>query len=161
MSDLLARPGSQREASAALPLAFTVREASLDDEAMVSVRFRSLVDGVLCRGQITTEADLTCTRCLRTWSEPLEVVFETVFRIHPQDEDDEYPVLEGGWIDLEPAVHDEVSLALPYVPVCSPGCRGLCQTCGTDLNTAPCAGHGAESDSPFAALKHQLGHLFD
>jgi uncharacterized protein len=62
-------------------------------------------------------------------------------------------MIDGHAIDLEPAIHDEVSLSLPAAPTCRPDCAGLCAVCGTDLNEAPCDGHGDGSDSPFAALK--------
>jgi uncharacterized protein len=153
VSDLLSRPGHSREDTAFLRLCFQVGDASIDDEVAVEVRLRSLTDGVVARGTAATTVDLVCTRCLTTWSEPLSATFEAVFRLHPEDADDEFGIEEGGWIDLEPIVHDEVSLSVPAVPLCRPDCAGLCQTCGTDLNTAPCGGHGDESVSPFAALK--------
>jgi uncharacterized protein len=153
VSDLLARPGHGRDETASLHLAFAVGEAEVDDEAAVVIRLRSLTDGVMARGTVETTVDLTCIRCLTTLSQPLMASFEAVFRVHPEDAEDEFAVEERGWIDLEPIVHDEVSLAVPARPLCRPDCAGLCQTCGTDLNTAPCGGHGDESDSPFAALK--------
>lgn len=153
VSDLLSRPGHSREEAAVLRLCFQVGESGVDDEVAVEVRLRSLTDGVVARGSAGTTVDLCCNRCLTTWSEPLNTSFEAVFRLHPEDADDEFTIEEGGWIDLEPVVHDEVSLAVPALPLCRPDCAGLCQTCGTDLNTAPCGGHGEEPVSPFAALK--------
>ncbi len=157
ISDLLSRPGHTRSETGSLPLRFRVGDGSVDDQVGVAVDLRSLSDGIIASGRIETTVDLSCTRCLTTFSDPLEVEFEAIFRVHPDDADEEYPIEAGGWIDLEPVVHDEVSLSLPHRPLCRPDCLGLCQSCGTDLNTAPCGGHGDESDSPFAALKH----LFD
>lgn len=153
VSDLLTHPGQSREEAAAVGIGVALPNAAVDEEVAVVVNLRSLTDGVVVRGTARTVADLTCTRCLVEWTEQLEVPIEAVFRIHPDDEDDELPVDSGGWIDLEPIVHDEVALALPARPICREDCRGLCPTCGTDLNTDPCDGHGEESDSPFAALQ--------
>lgn len=153
ISDLLAHPGQARQESAALPVHVGLSNASVEDEVAVSVTLRSLTDGVVVRGTAETTVDLTCNRCLTGWSELLSVPIESVFRLQPEDEDDELPVEAGGWIDLEPVVHDEVALALPTRPVCKEECLGLCPTCGTDLNTEACDGHGEESDSPFAALQ--------
>jgi uncharacterized protein len=33
-------------------------------------------------------------------------------------------------------------VAMPDFPVCRADCRGLCPTCGANLNTAPCAHQG-------------------
>ncbi len=157
ISDLLSRPGQTRSETASVPLRFEVGDAAIDDEAAVVAVLRSLTDGIIATGTIDTTADLSCTRCLATFGELVDIEFEAIFRTHPDDADEEYPIESGGWIDLEPVVHDEVSLSVPVRPLCKPDCLGLCQSCGTDLNTAPCGGHGDEPDSPFAALKH----LFD
>lgn len=157
VSDLLGDPGAAREESGALDLSITLTNAAVDDTAQIQVRLRSLTDGIVARGVVTVPVDLTCKRCLTTWIETQEIPFEQVYRRHPDDADDELPLVDGHSIDLEPAVHDEVSLALPAAPVCREDCLGLCAVCGTDLNEAPCDGHGDGSDSPFAALKQ----LFD
>jgi len=69
---------------------------------------------------------------------------------------DESPIARDGSIDLGQTLRDEASLAIPLVPVCRPDCKGLCPTCGSDLNTDPCSGHADESTSPFGALRHLL-----
>jgi uncharacterized protein len=156
-SDLLARPGSARSESGEVPISVDLTSAAVHDIAVIDVGLRSLSDGVVVRGSAAVAAELCCIRCLTQWTEQLVVPVEAVFRVHPDDEDDELPVESGGWIDLAPVVHDEVSLALPERPVCREDCAGLCATCGTDLNTDPCDGHGDAPDSPFAALKELLG----
>lgn len=153
ISDLLSKAGSARNETATLPLDLSIPNSSASGPAAFDLGLRSISDGVVVRGRVTTVADLTCTRCLVEWSTELDVPIEAVFRAHPDDEDDEYPIESGGWIDVEPVVHDEVSLALPARPVCRDDCAGLCPTCGTDLNTDPCDGHGDAPDSPFAALR--------
>lgn len=157
ISDLLVDPGSSRHERGRIPLSVSLSGASVEGEAIMEAKLRSLSDGVVVAGSVEVVADLVCTRCLTTWSEERTVPFEQVFRRHPVDDDDELPLVEGHSIDLEQAVHDEVSLSLPTVSLCRPDCAGLCAVCGTDLNVAPCGGHGEGPDSPFAALKQ----LFD
>lgn len=157
VADLLADPGASREESGVLELAVELPNAVVAGDARLEARIRSLSDGVVVRGTVAFTAELTCSRCLTTWSEEMVVPFEQVYRRVPDDSDDELPLVSGHAIDLEPAVHDEVSLSLPAAPACREDCLGLCSVCGTDLNVAPCGGHGEGSDSPFAALKQ----LFD
>ena len=157
VSDLLADPGAAREETGTLDLAIELTNASVDGTAEVALRLRSLSDGIVARGSATVEAQLSCKRCLTAWSETREIPFEQVYRRHPDDTDDELPLVDGHAIDLEPAIHDEVSLALPAAPLCREDCLGLCAVCGTDLNETPCDGHGEGADSPFAVLKQ----LFD
>lgn len=157
VSDLLSRPGHDRVEHGTAPVGVELPNVAVPGDASFEARLRSLTDGVVARGTATATAELTCNRCLTSWTSELEVPFEQVFRLVPDDEEDELPVDPGGWIDLGPTVHDEVALALPATPRCRPDCRGLCPTCGTDLNTDPCEGHGDDEDSPFAVLRD----LFD
>lgn len=157
VSDLLAAPGSARHEHGALPLQVTLPNASVDGLAHLDAHIRSLSDGVVVKGTVEVTAEFVCSRCLTTWQESREVPFEQVYRRHPDDADDELGLIDNHSIDLEPAVHDEVSLSLPAAPTCREDCLGLCSVCGTDLNVAPCDGHGEGTDSPFAALRQ----LFD
>ena len=157
ISDLLVDPGAAREEQGTIPLAVELPNARVDGDASFAVKLRSLSDGVVARGVVTVDAELTCKRCLATWNESIEVPFEQVYRRVPDDADDELGLVDGHSIDLQPAVHDEVVLSLPAAPVCREDCLGLCAVCGTDLNVEPCDGHGDGSDSPFSALKQ----LFD
>ena len=157
VSDLLIDPGAAREEAGSIPVTVDLPNAAVDGDAVLTLKLRSLSDGVVARGTVRVSAELTCKRCLTTWSEEVEVPFEQVYRRNPDDADDELGLVDGHSIDLEPAVHDEVVLSLPAAPVCREDCLGLCAVCGTDLNVEPCDGHGDGSDSPFAALKQ----LFD
>jgi uncharacterized protein len=45
---------------------------------------------------------------------------------------------DGDKIDLEPLFREQFVLAIPYAPLCSETCKGLCPQCGIDRNTASC-----------------------
>lgn len=152
VSDLLQKPGAVRDEKGAISVSVRLADAVVDDDVTLEVTLRSLADGLILRGHVTAPMDMRCASCLMEWSEPIDIPLEAVFRAVPQDADGELPIEIGGWVDLEPVVHDEVALALPVAPKCRPVCRGLCPTCGTDLNTDPCDGHDDKVVSPFAAL---------
>ena len=44
----------------------------------------------------------------------------------------------GNEIDLWPDLREAMVLALPMKPLCSEDCRGICPTCGKDLNNGEC-----------------------
>lgn len=69
------------------------------------------------------------------------------------DEVDAEP-FNGKTIDLDPVVREQVLLALPVSVLCRDDCKGLCSTCGQDLNEKDC-GHGKvkEVDVRLAKLK--------
>ena len=74
---------------------------------------------------------------------------------HPppaEEEDEETYPLRGELLDLQPLVRDALLLELPLAPLCSEDCRGLCPTCGADLNDGPCSCDQAPADPRWAAL---------
>jgi uncharacterized metal-binding protein YceD (DUF177 family) len=69
------------------------------------------------------------------------------------DEVDAEP-FDGKTIELDPIIREQVLLALPVTVLCREGCKGLCSTCGQDLNEQEC-GHSASKhiDVRLAKLK--------
>ena len=45
---------------------------------------------------------------------------------------------EGDEIDLDPYVFEEVMLNIPIKALCSESCKGMCPTCGKNLNIGEC-----------------------
>jgi uncharacterized protein len=119
-------------------------------EAEVSLEGAS--GGVFVTGGVSGVAEHTCHRCTTVWRDAFEVRLAEMLETDPEAE---YP-LDGDVADLEAPIRDAVLLALPLVPTCRPDCRGLCATCGADLNTGACPGHEEESSSPFAGLRELL-----
>ena len=59
-------------------------------------------------------------------------------------------------IDLRPAVRETWLLSAPAYVQCSENCKGLCATCGTNLNESTCNCSKTETDPRWDALrKHQ------
>ena len=61
----------------------------------------------------------------------------------PEEEEEEIDplienVYEGPVLSFDEMVREQVHLALPMRPLCSPDCKGLCPVCGTDLNRSSC-----------------------
>ena len=151
VGDLVGHPGLHRAVTGHMPVNLKVGESKVEDFARVTAHLESIPDGILVIATATSPAHHECARCLIEWDDELEVEFTELFVRRPSE--DQSPITHDATIDLGEVVHDELALALPADPLCKPGCLGLCPTCGADLNTDPCAGHGDESASPFAALK--------
>jgi uncharacterized protein len=156
VTDLIGRPGAHRAERITGPVQIDMDLERVDASrpVAVDVRLEALADEILARGSVSYTAVLQCNRCLTEWTDEGSVEFTQVYG--PKQDEDILPIERDGHIDLEPVVRDEVGLALPLVPLCREDCRGLCPTCGTDLNTAPCSGHADEIDSPFGALRQLL-----
>jgi len=55
-------------------------------------------------------------------------------------------------LDLRAWVRDAFMHSLPGPITCTPACRGLCPTCGANLNEDPEPAHEAEPDPRWAKL---------
>ena len=105
-------------------------------------------------GRVRTKVRLVCGACVQPFSQSLECAiheeFEAVRAPAPQDGTTRVEAALGGddfvvsvepdeVVDLSEIVRQHLLLALPIAPRCGEDCRGLCPTCGADLNTGPCA----------------------
>jgi uncharacterized protein len=151
---LVGNPGAERAFEGALPVSLRVGDTTVNGTMGIEGVARGTVDGVIADFTVAAPAHHVCVRCLTEWDGEIEVEAKQHFTRLP---DEDGYAIEDGRIDVAAPATDELSLAIPGVPVCQEECRGLCPICGTDLNSDPCDGHGEESDSPFAVLKD----LFD
>lgn len=122
-------------------------------------------EGILASGIVRAHVVGTCDRCLEAAefdvaSELDEYfLFEAPSEESLSDDEDEvdYSLIEDNKFDLSEAIMAALLMETPYVVLCQEDCKGLCPTCGANLNTetCDCASKRAEEaakDNPFAAL---------
>ena len=65
------------------------------------------------------------------------------------------PAKRGNGYEVNPlaSAWEELVLSLPTKPLCRTGCKGLCQTCGHNLNLAPCSCSDTHGDPRLSALR--------
>ena len=56
-------------------------------------------------------------------------------------------------LKISDVLTEQLQLSLPFQPLCKADCKGICPTCGTDLNKGRCACEKIAKSSPFAAIK--------
>jgi uncharacterized protein len=154
VDDLIGHLERHRDFSGRVDTSLRVGDVAVQGPIDISGTITGTVEGVRAAYLASAPAVLNCARCLDEWTDTLRVESKQHYGKIP---DEDGYAIEGGTVDLAGPVTDELALAIPAAPLCSPDCRGLCPICGTDLNDDPCDGHGEESDSPFAALRQ----LFD
>jgi uncharacterized protein len=73
-------------------------------------------------------------------------------------EDEGTATYRGGKADVAEILREALLLETPFSVLCRPDCKGLCQTCGADLNAGPCGCGGKAVDPRLAVLgKLKLG----
>lgn len=150
---------------------FHEEDIQLDDDIEVvgpidgHVRMRRTNQGLLVDGWVELTLELSCSRCLKTFEQPMHVNFEEQFYptvdvitgmpLDPFDEDEIFPIDAHHEVDLTEAVRQNVLLALPMVTICQEDCKGLCPQCGQDLNLGSCECK-PEVDARLSVLKQLL-----
>lgn len=159
------RPGSQREVVTTVPapadLGIEVLGVPEGAEVDLDLRLEAVMEGVLVTGTARAELVGECVRCLDEIDDEMSATFQELYvytdRDAPSDEeqDDVLGVRrldENDLVDLEPVLRDAVVLALPFQPLCSEDCPGLCVECGARLADDPEHGHGEPIDPRWAGL---------
>jgi uncharacterized protein len=151
------RPGSMRTLELSVPapedLGIELIGVPAGSPVEVELRLEAVMEGVLASGRAWVTLSGECARCLEPLEDDLEVTLQELY-VYPESdaEEDEASRLEGELLDLEPVLRDAVVLALPFRPVCTPDCPGLCLECGARLQDDPGHAHEESIDPRWAAL---------
>jgi uncharacterized protein len=114
--------------------------------------------GVLVRGELTGAVTAPCDRCTAETRVDIAQSFDLFEEEARPGEESLEPTLlrrRGRSLELDVGamLWEEFLLALPVKPLCRDECKGLCPSCGKDLNAGPCGCGGAEPDPRLAALR--------
>jgi uncharacterized protein len=153
VTDLLRRPGSQRELRVEVPaddLAAHAARVTDGDPVVVDVVLESLSDGITVHGTVRARWVGSCRRCLGPAGGELLADVQELYQRHPVDED--AFAFDGDHLDLRPMVRELVIVELPIVPLCGEACRGLCPVCGADRNVERCGHDETPVDVRWSAL---------
>ena len=108
----------------------------LDDKSLnflnpieVSAKIEKLRDSVLARTKVKARIEYVCARCLEPFTD--ERIEEYYF---------DFPVDRGTkFIDLGDDIRQELILEFAIRALCRPDCKGVCITCGKNLNIEQCS----------------------
>lgn len=103
-----------------------------------------------------------CSRCLNSYAFPIEKEFGFVLTPEPlpakskELSRDEMGLsfYKADEINLLPLIKEQVLLALPMRPLCKNSCRGLCVTCGANLNEKACRCLSSPGDLRMAIFRN-------
>ncbi|MDO5722030.1 MAG: YceD family protein [Actinomycetaceae bacterium] len=128
----------------------------------VEASVTSLADGVMFSAQVNARGEAECSRCLEPVQVPLnlnlhEMFFtpEAIARIRKESGEEavaDLRVLDSDELPLEEMLRDSLVTAMPYAPVCSEDCQGLCDRCGQPWSQLPADHQHEEIDPRLAKL---------
>ena len=119
-------------------------------------------EGFGVNGVLSSKLLMNCTKCNAEFEQDFSVSFSERF-IKATDEEAEelecYP-FSGEVLKLDQMITDLIILNAPLYGLCKPDCKGLCPTCGCDLNTMQCSCSKSVKNASFASLE-ELAQLLN
>jgi DUF177 domain-containing protein len=128
-----------------------------------------IIQDIRVRGDLSTQLELACARCLEPVKLDVERSFDLLYRPLGADAgraelsvtaaEAEISYYEGEGLLLEDMLREQVLLSVPLKAICREDCEGLCPHCGKNLNSGQCSCTDQMEDPRWAALKEIRGKL--
>ena len=103
---------------------------------------------VRIQGRFDVQMEAECDRCLGRARFPLNTSFDLFYRpmsyiareeeVEIDEGEAELGFYQGGGMELEDILREQILLVIPMQRVCREDCRGICPTCGQNRNETPC-----------------------
>lgn len=124
---------------------------------------RQIIKDIRLRGGLSTTLELPCARCIEAVAQNVERKFDLLYRplgsdagkeeISVTGAEAEIGYYQGEGLLLEDVLREQVLLSVPLRALCREDCKGLCPTCGKNLNLEQCSCARDVQDQRWAALK--------
>ena len=158
--DLLVKDGRKKAVDFSLdlePIKFEGEIIKAIKPVKVEGQIVSRNDVLELEATIKTELELNCSRCLDTFIYPIDIDIEERFTNNSEHCKDENVVfVKGDALDITEIVENSIISTLPIKRLCSKNCKGLCQSCGANLNKEACNCNNEDVDLRLAGLKALL-----
>jgi len=143
LTELLQKVGNEAEVEQSEEVSFPEDDLRLTKPVKIKLHLVNTGTSVLIKGEVETEAELECSRCLKTFKLPLSVKIEEEFsrskpeyksggEIELKEEDFVYPIEKDNTIDLTEVIRQDLLLAIPLKTLCSPDYKGISSEASRD-----------------------------
>ena len=129
-------------------------EFSFPESPKVKVRFDKEGSIIYMTGEIRARFSTLCSRCADELEQEVTIPVKYIYkkysqRLRPEDQlpDLDLGFYDGLQLDVGDVVRDVLILSLPFTPLCSPDCEGVCPNCGANRNRENC-----QCDTPKSGL---------
>lgn len=135
-------------------------------EIRLTIQLYRYDDHVEMVGGFYMNMNTDCSRCLVPFQWQDQVSFHVLLiptsltrqskrKAFKAEEDDDTNIsfFDGIAINVEEQVKEQMMLNFPMSVICSSDCKGLCPSCGHNLNEGACQCKPTQGHSPFSILK--------
>lgn len=143
---------------------FGIPGVAFRDLMKIRVMLQKIKDEFYCQGNVMVPVEEECSRCLETFDTDLSgelnfiITTEESKAVLGTDTGAEVVTIKASEpvVDLNGIIKEALMLAIPMKPLCSEECRGLCPSCGANLNEEKCDCKVDETDERWEGLKDLL-----
>lgn len=136
-------------------------EYPITDRSEVSLTLTNIAPNrALVEGELQLMLSIPCDRCLQSVEVPLTVTFshevaapEGEDCISESASDEEQCFVSGYELDTDTLIDNEILIQMPVKVLCREDCKGICPTCGRNLNEGECGCDTFVPDPRMAAIK--------
>ena len=98
---------------------------------------------LMITGEASMVLEIPCDRCLEPVKVPFELQFTKNVDLQETDDEqvdelDEKNYIDGYNLDVDKLLYNEILIGWPMKILCSEDCKGICNTCGQNLNKGTC-----------------------
>ncbi|AWZ48702.1 hypothetical protein C3495_07700 [Clostridiaceae bacterium 14S0207] len=98
--------------------------------------FRRKGEQFFFKAKYDTVLNFTCSRCLKEFPQEFHLELNETYSRNPESE--EIRKIEGNSVDLYELIEESLFLNIPIQRLCKESCKGLCPSCGINLNKNIC-----------------------
>lgn len=98
--------------------------------------FRKNKDEYFLKGTCKVVLECVCSRCLEKFQLEIDLDVDEMFSKEPESE--EIKKIDGNMVDIYEVIEENLFLNIPIQRLCKESCKGLCLSCGTNLNKTLC-----------------------
>ena len=120
-----------------------------------SVKLLRVGNGLWVRSTLSSIEQTTCSRCLKEYTRPFEVVIDEEAQLKSTSSESEGECLNidgDNILDLTEAVRQYCEIASPMKMLCGSDCKGICIVCGNNQNGTTCNCEKGSRDPRWDAL---------
>lgn len=141
---------------------FDLQGFSFKDLLTIKIGLQQIEDEYFCQAYLTVPVEEECCRCLTLFDDELSSDFNFSIKVgkgesvlSSEGDNSDVILLRDGEhvVDLSNVIREAVMLVVPSKPLCDEECRGLCPSCGVNLNEESCKCKNEEIDDRWEDLK--------
>lgn len=115
---------------------------------------------ITIEGEGSITLDIPCGRCLEDVATVVDFTIDRAVDLNDKDEEsvpdedlEETNYIDGYHLDVDKLVYTEILINLPLKVLCSSNCKGLCFSCGANLNKGECGCNREQLDPRMSVIQ--------